>query len=85
MPESHKHGYNWILPPIDHCTLWPIVIPLVKAAVADIAQAVFDHIVTPFGLPKEFLTDQGSYLNGPYQVPGVGRGKKAHFGLSPQH
>ncbi|POW14066.1 hypothetical protein PSHT_07517 [Puccinia striiformis] len=60
MPESHKSGYKWILTAIDHCTSWPVVVPMKVASAAAIAQAVFDHIVMPFGRPREFLTDRGS-------------------------
>jgi hypothetical protein len=28
MPKSYKNGYNWILTVMDHCTSWPIAVPL---------------------------------------------------------
>jgi hypothetical protein len=60
MPASYENGYRWILTVIDHCTSWPIAVPLKEATAAELAQAIFDHVVTPFGVPKEFLTDRGS-------------------------
>jgi hypothetical protein len=60
MPKSYKLKYLWILTIIDHCTSWPVAIPMKDATAAAIAEALFEHVITPFGLPKELLTDQGS-------------------------
>jgi hypothetical protein len=57
MPESYKGKYKWILTAIDHCTSWPVAVPLKAATAAELAEAIFDQIVVPFGAPKEFLTD----------------------------
>jgi hypothetical protein len=64
MPESNKNKFKWILTAVNHCTLWPVAIPLKEATAGELAEAIFDHIVTPFGAPREFLTDRGSnYLS----------------------
>ncbi|KAI7950620.1 hypothetical protein MJO29_009294 [Puccinia striiformis f. sp. tritici] len=68
MPESYKGKFKWILTAIDHCTSWPVAVPLQNATAAELAQAIFDQIITPFGVPKEFLTDRGSnYLSKGFQ------------------
>jgi hypothetical protein len=36
-----------------------------KATASAISEALLEHVITPFGLPREFLTDQGSnFLSG---------------------
>ncbi|PLW25664.1 hypothetical protein PCASD_25334 [Puccinia coronata f. sp. avenae] len=60
MPKSYKSGYKWILTVVDPCTSWPVAVPLKEATAAELAQAIFDQVVTPFGIPKEFLTDRVS-------------------------
>jgi hypothetical protein len=60
MPESYKAKFKWILAIVDHCTSWPIAVPLKEATAAKLAQAIFDQVLTPFGVPREFLTDRGS-------------------------
>jgi hypothetical protein len=57
MTESHSHRYRWILTLINHCTSWPIAIPMRDATASAIADALLEHVITPFGLPPEFLTD----------------------------
>jgi hypothetical protein len=48
--------------------LWPVAVPLKEAKAANLAEAIFEHVVTPFGAPKEFLTDRGSnYLSAGFQ------------------
>lgn len=37
MPESYKNKYKWILTVIDHCTSWPVAVPLKEATVAELA------------------------------------------------
>jgi hypothetical protein len=65
MPESHANKYRWMLTLIDHCTLWPIAVPMRDATASAIADALLEHVITPFGLPCEFLTDRGSnFLSG---------------------
>ncbi|KAI7934843.1 hypothetical protein MJO29_016106 [Puccinia striiformis f. sp. tritici] len=65
MPESRLNKYKWILTIIDHCTSWPIAIPMKDASSANIARVILDEVITPFGLPLEFLTDRGSnFLSG---------------------
>jgi transposase InsO family protein len=65
MPESYKSKYKWILTVIDHCTSWPVAVPMVEATAANIADALLEHVITPFGLPKELLTDRGAnFLSG---------------------
>ncbi|KAI7933772.1 hypothetical protein MJO29_016727 [Puccinia striiformis f. sp. tritici] len=77
MPESCKGKFKWILTAIDHCTSWPVAVPLQNATAAELAQAIFDQIITPFGVPKEFLTDRGSnYLSKGFQKFLVAAGMK---------
>jgi transposase InsO family protein len=65
MPKSYKSKYKWILTVIDHCTLWPVAVPMREATSAAIAEALLEHVITPFGLPKELLTDRGlNFLSG---------------------
>jgi hypothetical protein len=60
MPESYKRRYKWISTAIDHFTSWPVAVPLKEATAVELAEAIFDQIVVPFGALKEFLTDQGT-------------------------
>jgi transposase InsO family protein len=60
LTESRVNKYRWILTIIDHCTLWPITIPMRDATATNIAEALLEHVIAPFGLPREFLTDRGS-------------------------
>jgi transposase InsO family protein len=60
MTESKKHGWKWILTLIDHCTGWPIAVPMKEATSTNIAEVILRDVITPFGLPREFLTDRGS-------------------------
>jgi transposase InsO family protein len=65
MPESHTNKYQWILTLIDHCTSWRIAVTMRDATASAIADALLEHVITPFGLPREFLTDRGSnFLSG---------------------
>jgi hypothetical protein len=52
MPESRPGKFKWILTAIDHCTSWPVAIPLKEATAAELAKAIFEHVVCPFGAPK---------------------------------
>jgi transposase InsO family protein len=65
MPESHVNKFCWILTLIDHCTSWPIAVPMRNATASAIADALLEHVITLFGLLCEFLTDRGSnFLSG---------------------
>jgi transposase InsO family protein len=65
MPESSFHKYCWILTIIDHCTSWPIAVTMQDATALAIADSLLEHVITPFGLPWEFLTNCGSnFLSG---------------------
>jgi hypothetical protein len=64
MPKSYKSKFRWILTAVDHCTLWPVAVPLKDTTAAALAEAIFDHIIIPFGAPRELLTNRGSnYLS----------------------
>jgi hypothetical protein len=78
MPESYKSKYKWILTVIDHCTLWPVAVQMIEATAVSIADALLEHVITPFGLPKEVLTDRGAnfLLKGLSQFLKAGRIKK---------
>ena len=61
---NNKKGYKWILTAIDHCTSWPVAVPLREASAAEVAEVILEQVVLPFGAPREFLTDRGSnYLS----------------------
>jgi transposase InsO family protein len=60
MPESSPSGFKWILTVIDHCTSWPIAVPMKEATASAIADVLLQHVIIPFGTPREFLTDRGS-------------------------
>ncbi|KAI7944413.1 hypothetical protein MJO28_010108 [Puccinia striiformis f. sp. tritici] len=80
MPESVPSKFIWILTVIDHCTGWPIAIPMKEATSANIASVGLNEVITPFGLPKEFLTDRGSKFlsNGLLKFLSAARIKKLH-------
>jgi transposase InsO family protein len=60
MPESYQSKYRWILTIIDHCTSWPVAVPMKEATAGAISDALLEHVITPFGVPKELLTDRGA-------------------------
>jgi transposase InsO family protein len=64
-----------------------VAIPLKEATAAELAKAIFDQIVVPFGAPKEFLTDQGSnYLSSGFKrfLAATGAHQVTTLGYHPQ-
>jgi hypothetical protein len=53
-------GNRHVLCFTDHCTRWPILIPLKVTDSATIARAFFDHIICNHGCPQTLLSDRGT-------------------------
>ena len=80
-------GHKWILTIVDHYTRWPIAIPLPNRKAETIARALYEHLISQYGVPRKILSDQGKELVGEaletlYQKWGIKRVKTG--GYNPQ-
>ena len=57
-------GHKWILTIVDHYTRWPIAIPLPDRKADTIARALYEHLISQYGIPRKILSDQGKELIG---------------------
>ena len=53
-------GNRYVLCFTDHCTRWPILVPLKSTDASTIARAFFDHVICQHGCPKYLLSDRGT-------------------------
>uniref|UniRef100_A0A2N9HC24 Integrase catalytic domain-containing protein n=1 Tax=Fagus sylvatica TaxID=28930 RepID=A0A2N9HC24_FAGSY len=53
-------GYIWILAATEYFTKWVEAIPLRKATGAAVANFIREHIITRFGIPHKFISDNGT-------------------------
>ncbi len=53
-------GNRYVLCFTDHCTRWPILVPLKSTDASTIARAFFDHIICEHGCPETLLSDRGA-------------------------
>lgn len=53
-------GNRYVLCFTDHCTRWPILVPLKVTDAATIARAFFDHVICQHGCPETLLSDRGA-------------------------
>jgi hypothetical protein len=53
-------GNRYVLCFTDHCTRWPILVPLSETSASTVARAFFDHVVCVHGCPETLLSDRGA-------------------------
>ncbi|XP_038047480.1 uncharacterized protein K02A2.6-like [Patiria miniata] len=53
-------GNRYVLCFTDHCTRWPILVPLATTNAATIARALFDYVICEHGCPVTLLSDRGA-------------------------
>jgi hypothetical protein len=53
-------GNRYVLCFTDHCTRWPILVPLKTTDASTIARAFFDHVICVHGCPETLLSDRGA-------------------------
>lgn len=53
-------GNRYVLCFTDHCTRWPILVPLKETDASTIATAFFDHVISEHGCPETLLSDRGA-------------------------
>ena len=53
-------GNRYVLCFTDHCTRWPILVPLKVTDASTIARAFFDHVICEHGCPQTLLSDRGT-------------------------
>ena len=53
-------GNRYVLCFTDHCTRWPILIPLSNINTSTIARAFFDFVICEHGCPVTLLSDKGA-------------------------
>ena len=58
LPESER-GNRYILCMGDHFTKWITSVPIPNQETITVANAVIEHVISVFGVPKEIYTDQG--------------------------
>jgi len=54
------NGNRYVLCFTDHCTRWPILVPIKTIDAATVARAFFDHIICQHGCPQYLLSDRGT-------------------------
>ena len=52
-------GNRYVLCFSDHCTRWPILVPLKVTDASTIARAFFDNVICEHGCPQTLLSDRG--------------------------
>ena len=52
-------GNRYVLCFTDHCTRWPILVPLKVTDASTIARAFFDNVICVHGCPETLLSDRG--------------------------
>ena len=54
------NGNRYVLCFTDHCTRWPILVPIKTMDATTVARAFFDHIICQHGCPQYLLSDRGT-------------------------
>ena len=54
------NGHIWILVATEYFTKWVEVVPLKKAIGVAVANFIWEHIITQFGIPKRLISDNGT-------------------------
>ncbi len=54
------NGNRYVLCFTDHCTRWPILVPIKTTDSATIARAFFEQVICQHGCPQYLLSDRGS-------------------------
>ena len=55
-------GHHHIIVAVDYFLKWAEAMPTVKSNGEAAVHFVFNYIITQFGIPKELVTDHGSYF-----------------------
>lgn len=63
---KHRSGLCWILTMVCHATGWGVAVPMKKASKERVAEAIYHHIVLPYGVPDEILSDRGANFVAPF-------------------
>ncbi|GFX32404.1 retrovirus-related Pol polyprotein from transposon 412 [Trichonephila clavipes] len=58
-PASRPERYKFLLVITDHFTKWSDLIPLLKASVQAIANALFENYISRYGAPISLISDNG--------------------------
>ena len=53
-------GNRYVLCFTDHCTRWPILVPLPEISAATVARVFFEQVICVHGCPVELLSDRGT-------------------------
>ena len=53
-------GNRYVLCFTDHCTRWPILVPLPETSATTVARAFFDQVICVHGCPETLLSDRGA-------------------------
>ena len=59
-PLPSSHGYTYLLTCIDRSTWWPEVIPLTGISTAEYVSALFQGLISRFGVPSIITSDRGT-------------------------
>ena len=59
MPRSHK-GHKYILCIIDEVTNFLITVPIFQAKSEEVGEALLEHVITKYCIPKYIIMDQDS-------------------------
>ena len=57
-------GHWYIIITIDYFTKWAKVMPTLSSDGKTMAQFLFNHVITQFGVPQAIVTDHGSHFHG---------------------
>jgi hypothetical protein len=82
-PRSSK-GHMYILTSTDYFTKWPEVVALKKVDYEELVKFLKDNILSRFGVPDKFITDNGSIFIGSkfiefYGEYGIIMGKSSNY------
>ena len=58
--NHHSNGHIWILATIEYFTKWVEAISLKKATGVAVANFIWGHIITRFGIPRRLISDNGT-------------------------
>ena len=53
-------GHRYVLCFTDHCTRWPILVPLKETDACTVARVFFDYVICEHGCPNSLLSDRGT-------------------------
>ena len=76
---------EYILTCVDICSRWAIAIPLASITSESVLKALIWNVVSPYGLPDEWIVDGGSEFKGAFDQAFVLMGKKIHRSVAYHH